>query len=162
MIPFDSVSRNYVKKPQKWSINKWPKFVLNFGPIPAIIDLITMALMFYVICPYLVGTDFHHWVFQSLFYSGLFVESLWTREMVIHVLRDERFPFIKQRATPVVILVTFGLALWGSVLPSSNVAASLGLTQLPISFILVVVALEIIYVLLTTAIKQLYLKKEKF
>lgn len=162
VIPFDRVSRNYVKKPQKWSINKWPKFVFNFGPIPAIIDLITIALMFYVICPYLVGADYHHWVFQSLFYSGLFVESLWTREMVIHVLRDERFPFFRQHATPVVILVTFGLAIWGSVLPSSNVAPSLGLTQLPIGFTLVVVALEVIYVLLTTAVKHLYLKKEKF
>ena len=31
VIPFDSVSKSYVKKPQKWSIRKWPKFVLAFG-----------------------------------------------------------------------------------------------------------------------------------
>ena len=110
VIPFDSVSENYVKKPQKWSIRMWPKFVLNFGPIPAIVDFIAMALMFYVICPYLVGSNYHHWVFISLFYSGIFVESLWTRVMIIHTLRDERFPFFKQHATPIVFLVTFGLA----------------------------------------------------
>lgn len=162
VIPFDSVSKAYVKRPQKWSINKWPKFVFNFGPIPALIDLITMGLLFYVICPYLVGDNFHHWVFQSLFYSGMFVESLWTREMAIHVLRDERFPFLKQHATPVVILVTFGLAIWGSILPSSNLAASLGFTRLPISFIFVVAGLEIIYVLLTAAVKQISFRKEKF
>ncbi|EGF35438.1 cation transporting P-type ATPase [Lactobacillus helveticus MTCC 5463] len=33
---------------------------------------------------------------------------------------------------------------------------------MPIGFTLVVVALEVIYVLLTTAVKHLYLKKEKF
>lgn len=76
VIPFDSVSKNYVKKPQKWSIKRWPKFVLNFGPILAIIDFIAMGLMFYVICPYLVGSNYHHWVFMTLFYSGIFVESL--------------------------------------------------------------------------------------
>lgn len=162
VIPFDSVSKEYVKNPQKWSIDKWPKFVLYFGPIPAIIDFIAMALMFYVICPSLVGPDYHHWAFASVFYSGIFVESLWTREMEIHVLRDERFPFIKQRATPVVFLVTIGLALWGSALPSSTIATSIGMSQLPFSFSLVVVVLEIIYVLLTTGIKKLYLKKEKF
>ena len=162
VIPFDSVSENYVKKPQKWSIRMWPKFVLNFGPIPAIVDFIAMALMFYVICPYLVGSNYHHWVFISLFYSGIFVESLWTRVMIIHTLRDERFPFFKQHATPIVFLVTFGLAILGTMLPSSSIAPSLGLMQLPFSFWGVVLLLEVIYVLLTTLVKHLYLRKEKF
>lgn len=162
VIPFDSVSENYVKKPQKWSIRMWPKFVLNFGPIPAIVDFIAMALMFYVICPYLVGSNYHHWVFISLLYSGIFVESLWTRVMIIHTLRDERFPFLKQHATPIVFLVTFGLAILGTMLPSSSIAPSLGLTQLPFSYWAVVLLLEVIYILLTTLVKHLYLRKEKF
>lgn len=162
VIPFDSVSKNYVKKPQKWSIRKWPKFVIAFGPIPAIIDFITMALMFYVICPHLVGPNYHHWVFISLFYSGVFVESLWTREIMIHTLRDERFPFFGQHATPVVFLVTFGLAIWGTALPSSSIAASLGMTDLPFSFLLLIFGLELIYVLLTTIVKKIYLKNGRF
>lgn len=162
VIPFDSVSKSYVKKPQKWSIRKWPKFVLAFGPIPAIIDFIAMAMMFYVVCPYLVGSNYHHWVFISLFYSGIFIESLWTREMVIHVLRDERFPFFGQHATPIVFLVTFSLAIWGSALPSSSIASSLGMTNLPFSFMLVVLVLEIIYILLNTIVKKIYLKNGKF
>ncbi|WP_270483073.1 magnesium-translocating P-type ATPase [Lactobacillus crispatus] len=162
VIPFDSVSKNYVKKPQKWSIKRWPKFVLNFGPILAIIDFIAMGLMFYVICPYLVGSNYHHWVFMTLFYSGIFVESLWTRIMVIHTLRDERFPFFKQHATPVVFLVTIGMAIIGTMLPSSSIAPSLGLAQLPFGYWGIVFLLEVIYILLTTLVKHLYLKKEKF
>ena len=162
VIPFDSISKNYVKKPQKWSIRKWPKFVLSFGPIPAVIDFITMALMFYVVCPYLVGSNYHHWVFISLFYSGIFIESLWTREMSIHVLRDERFPFFGQHATPIVFLVTFALAIWGTALPSSSIASSLGMTDLPFSFMLIVLALEIIYILLNTIVKKIYLRNGKF
>ena len=162
VIPFDSISKNYVKKPQKWSIRKWPKFVLSFGPIPAVIDFIAMALMFYVVCPYLVGSNYHHWVFISLFYSGIFIESLWTREMAIHVLRDERFPFFGQHATPIVFLVTFALAIWGTALPSSSIASSLGMTDLPFSFMLIVLALEIIYILLNTIVKKIYLRNGKF
>ena len=162
VIPFDSISKNYVKKPQKWSIRKWPKFVLSFGPIPAVIDFIAMALMFYVVCPYLVGSNYHHWVFISLFYSGIFIESLWTREMAIHVLRDERFPFFGQHATPIVFLVTFALAIWGTALPSSSIASSLGMTDLPFSFMLIVLVLEIIYILLNTIVKKIYLRNGKF
>src|SRR5699024_3155190 len=114
VIPFDIVSENYVKKPQKWSIRMWPKFVLNFGPIPAIVDFISMALLFYVICPYFVGSIYYFWVFFSLFYCGIFVETLWTRVMIIHTLRYYRFPFFKQHATPIVVLVTFGVAILGS------------------------------------------------
>ena len=162
VIPFDSVSRSYVKKPQQWSIRKWPKFMFSFGPIPAIVDFIMMALMFYVICPRLVGPNYHHWVFISLFYSGMFIESLWTREMVIHTLRDERFPFFGQHATPIVFLVTFGIAIWGTALPSSSIAASLGMTDLPFDFLLVIFIIEVIYVLLTTIVKKIYLKNGKF
>lgn len=162
VIPFDSVSNNYVKKPQKWSIKKWPKFVWAFGPVPVIVDFIAMALMFYVICPSVVGLNYHQWSFIALFYSGIFVESLWTREMVIHVLRDERFPFFKQRATPIVYLVTLGVALFGSILPSSTIGPSLGLRDLPTLFFLLLAGLEVIYVLLTSIIEKIYLKKEKF
>src|SRR5699024_11515900 len=98
-------------------------------------------LIFYVICSYLVVSNYHHWVFISLFYSGIFVESLWTRVMIIHTLRDERFPFLKQHATPIVFLLTFGLAILGTMLPSSSIAPSLGLTQLPFSYLAVVLLL---------------------
>lgn len=162
VIPFDSVSQAYIKKPQKWSIDQWPKFVLHFGPISTIIDFIAMAIMFYVICPRLAGSNYHDWLFASIFYSGIFVESLWTREISIHALRDERFPFLQQHATPVVLLVTFGLAIWGSTLPSSNIASGIGLSQLPLNFIWVILVLEIIYLLLTEIVKKIYLRKEKF
>lgn len=82
--------------------------------------------------------------------------------MAIHVLRDERFPFFGQHATPIVFLVTFGLAIWGTALPSSSIASSLGMMDLPFSFMGVVLVLEIIYVLLNTIVKKIYLKNGKF
>lgn len=82
--------------------------------------------------------------------------------MVIHTLRDERFPFFGQHATPIVFLVTFGIAIWGTALPSSSIAASLGMTDLPFDFLLVIFIIEVIYVLLTTIVKKIYLKNGKF
>ncbi len=161
-IPFDRVAPSYLSKPQNWTIKKWPKFVLHFGPIPAIIDFITMALLFYVICPAFTHCTYHQWPFIAMFYSGLFVESLWTKEMVIHNLRDERFPFIRQRTTAGVLLTTIIIGLIGTGLVYTSGHANLGFGKLPAVYLWLLILIEVVYILLTTLMKWIYLKKESF
>ncbi len=82
--------------------------------------------------------------------------------MVIHALRDQRLPLIKQRATAPVMLATFGAAVIGSYLPYSRIATSLKFGPMPGTFIEMVFVLLVFYILLTTLVKRLYLRKEKF
>lgn len=161
-IPYDQVAHAYLQKPQNWTIRKWPKFVLYFGPVPAVIDFLTMALLFYLICPVFSHASAGQWPFISMFYTGLFLESLWTREMMIHTLRDERFPFWHQRTTPGVFLATIIIGLLGTSLVYTVGHASLGFNPLPGAFWWLLLVLEIIYVFLTTLMKWIYLKKERF
>lgn len=167
-LPFDDMSDRFLKEPRTWSTKKLPKFMFYFGPTSSVFDILTFALLFFVICPQLVGGNYsaisetQKVAFVALFHTGWFIESLWTQEMVIHALRDPRLPFIKQHAAPGVTLATFGAGVIGSLIPFSFLAQKLGFGKMPISFMWVVFAILVMYILLTTLVKHFYLKGERF
>ena len=167
-LPFDDMSDRFLKEPRTWSTKKLPKFMFYFGPTSSVFDILTFALLFFVICPQLVGGNYNaisetqKVAFVALFHTGWFIESLWTQEMVIHALRDPRLPFIKQHAAPGVTLATFGAGVIGSLIPFSFLAQKLGFGKMPISFMWVVFAILVMYILLTTLVKHFYLKGERF
>ncbi|WEV44028.1 magnesium-translocating P-type ATPase [Lactobacillus sp. ESL0684] len=167
-LPFDSMSSDYLSQPRTWSTKKLPKFMFYFGPTSSVFDIITFGMLYFVICPELVGGNFstlapaQKTAFIALFHTGWFIVSLWTQEMVIHALRDHRLPFIKQHATPTVTLATFGAGVIGTIIPFSFLAEPLQFGQLPLSFLWFVLVILIFYILLTTWVKHFYLKKEQF
>lgn len=97
-LPFDRVGEKYLEVPRKWETKKLPKFMFFFGPTSSIFDIITFALLYFWICPSTVGTSYvaatpgQKAVFMAIFWSGWFIESLWTQEMVIQALRDPAIP----------------------------------------------------------------------
>lgn len=103
-IPFDTMNKHYLSEPRKWSTKKLPKFMFYFGPTSSIFDIITFALLFFIVCPQSIGSTYagatasQKLLFSAIFCTGWFIESLWTQEMVIRALRDSRLPFIKQQA----------------------------------------------------------------
>ena len=167
-LPFDDMSDKFLKEPRTWSTKKLPKFMFYFGPTSSIFDILTFALLFFVICPQLTGGNYsalgatQKVAFVALFHTGWFIESLWTQEMVIHALRDPRLPFVKQHAAPAVTLATFGAGVIGTLIPFSFLATKLGFGKMPIEFMWVVFGILVLYILLTTVIKHFYLKGEKF
>lgn len=167
-LPFDSMSPEYLKIPRTWSTKKLPKFMFYFGPTSSIFDIITFGLLYFFICPHLVGASYaaatigQKAAFIALFHTGWFIESLWTQEMVIHALRDRKMPFIQQHATWAVICATFGAGIIGSLLPFSPLAKVMKFGPMPLSYLWVIVILLVLYILLTTVVKRLYLRKEKF
>lgn len=167
-IPFDDVAEPYLETPRSWSTKKLPKFMFYFGPTSSIFDVLTFALLFFVVCPGITGGHLASLnpagqaSFIALFHTGWFIESLWTQELVIHALRDKHLPFIRQRAATAVIVSTIGAAILGTLLPYSGVARLLQFGVMPMSYLLMVGGLLIGYILLTTVVKHYYLRHEKF
>ena len=168
-IPFDTMNEKYLSVPRKWSMKTLPKFMFFFGPTSSIFDIITFALLFFVVCPHAVGTSFANAnamqkiIFSSIFWTGWFIESLWTQEMVIHALRDPKVPFISQHAAPVVTFATIGAALIGTVLPFINsIAHAMKFGAIPVYYLGIVAILLMLYILLTAVVKKWYLKSETY
>ena len=168
-IPFDTMNEHYLQVPRKWSTKKLPKFMLYFGPVSSIFDVITFGLLFFWICPQIVdnswftATSSQRALFITIFAAGWFVESLWTQEILIQVLRDPRIPFIQQHSSPAVAWATLGAGVIGTLLPFiTPIAKIMKFGPLPLYYLGLVVILLILYIALTTIVKYWYLKKEKF
>jgi Mg2+-importing ATPase len=65
-IPFDNVDDEQIQKPQHWNPADLGRFMLFFGPISSIFDILTFCLMWFV---FHANTPEH----QTLFQSGWFV-----------------------------------------------------------------------------------------
>lgn len=168
-IPFDTVGEKYLEVPRKWETRKLPKFMFYFGPTSSVFDIITFALLYFWICPsavgasYMAATPSQKAVFMAIFWSGWFIESLWTQEMVIQALRDPAVPFIQQHSSPAVMLATIGAGLIGTAMPYiPSLAKVMKFGPIPEFYVLVVLVLLILYIALTTLVKHWYMKKEEF
>ncbi|MGM7312891.1 HAD-IC family P-type ATPase, partial [Acinetobacter baumannii] len=65
VIPFDNVDEELIAKPQRWQPEEVGRFMVVFGPISSIFDMITFGLMWFV---FSANTPEH----QTLFQSGWF------------------------------------------------------------------------------------------
>lgn len=75
-LPTDNVDENYVKKSRRFNIQSIYKFMLIFGSISSIFDLITFYILFYVIEAE-----------ASIFRTVWFLQSLSSQVLVIFILR---------------------------------------------------------------------------
>lgn len=147
-------------------VKKLPKFMFILGPTSSIFDILTFGILYFWICPQVVGSSYaaaapaQKAVFAAVFCTGWFIESLWTQEMVIQVLRAPGLPFIDQHASKMVIFSTLGVAAVGTILPYTIIGQDLNFIHIPLYYIAVVAVILLLYVLLTSLVKKVYLKTE--
>ncbi|MDR2967033.1 MAG: magnesium-translocating P-type ATPase [Methanobacteriaceae archaeon] len=163
-LPWDNVDKEYIKKPRKWDASTIGKFMLWIGPTSSVFDITTFLLMFFVICPMVLGGDFGDAgvstiVFIALFHTGWFVESLWSQTLVIHALRTPKIPFIQSRASlPVTLLTSLGIAA-GTIIPFTDLGTAFGMVFLPWFYFPWLIVTILAYMVLVTIVKKVYIKK---
>ncbi|MDR1721952.1 MAG: HAD-IC family P-type ATPase, partial [Methanobrevibacter sp.] len=166
-LPWDRVDKEYLKKPRKWDASSIGNFMLCFGPVSSIFDITTYLIMFFIICPAVLGGNYgavgvSSIAFMALFNTGWFVESLWSQTLVIHLLRTPKLPFIESRPSLIVILVTcLGIAV-GTILAFTAVGRALGMSSLPWFYFPWLIATMIGYIILATVIKEIVKKYKVF
>jgi Mg2+-importing ATPase len=152
-IPIDEVDPEQVALPRPWNIAEITRFILYIGPISSIFDYTTFFVMLWV---------FNCWdpSRAAVFQTGWFVESLMTQTLIIHVIRTNKIPFFQSRAAWPLTATTLSIMAFGIWLPSSPLASSLGLAQLPRMYWPILLMTLLGYVSLTQAIKVWLLRKK--
>lgn len=164
-LPWDKMDKEYLHEPKKWEASSIGKFMVYFGPTSSIFDITTYLLMYFIICPAVVGGDFHTLdaqqkiVFIALFHAGWFVESLWSQTLVLHALRTPKIPFIQSNATFAMFTITTLGIVVGSILPFTGFGTELGLMPLPGTYWTWLVVTILAYLTLVTMVKKFYIKK---
>ncbi len=167
ILPWDRVDAELLQKPLEWSGRTLGKFMTFFGPISSLFDLMTFAFLFFVLCPAVCGGTFFQlnpegqaW-FIALFQTGWFLESMWTQVLILQLLRTRRLPFLQSKpGRPVVLVTLLGIVLF-SLLPVTPLGRPLGLTPMPPAYFVFLIVIVLLYLLLVTLAKGLYLKKHR-
>lgn len=164
-MPWDNVDKDYILKPRKWDAFSIGRFMKWFGPASSIFDIIMYLILFYIICPHVLGGKYYTLSaaqqadFMILFNAGWFVESLWTQTIIIHMMRTERIPFIQSRPSAAVLLFTVLAVILGTILPFTPIGGYLEMTSLPVIYFPWLAVTVISYVLLIQVIKKIYINK---
>ncbi|MDP9042007.1 MAG: magnesium-translocating P-type ATPase, partial [Bacteroidota bacterium] len=151
-IPWDRMDADYIEKPRKWDAGGISKFMIFIGPISSIFDYATYALMWLV---FKANSPAH----QSLFQSGWFIEGLLSQTLIVHMIRTKRIPFIQSWATAPVLALTTAIMAIGIYIPFSSFADALKMQPLPSGYFPWLIAILLIYCLLTQAVKNWFIKK---
>ncbi|MEG0404802.1 MAG: magnesium-translocating P-type ATPase [Acinetobacter sp.] len=151
-IPFDHVDEELIAKPQRWQPEEVGRFMVVFGPISSIFDLLTFALMWFV---FAANTPEQ----QSLFQSGWFVVGLLTQTLIVHMIRTAKIPFIQSRAATPLLVMTIVIMCVGIFLPMGPLASYLKLEALPLSYFFYLPFILIAYMCVTQWVKQMYIRR---
>lgn len=107
-IASDNVDSSYTRKPQKWDISMIIKFMLFFGLISTIFDLLFICIM-----QFAMNVDI------ATFRTGWFLESVLSEMIIVFSLRT-RLPFFKNMPSSLLvgasigaIILSFGLIYFG-------------------------------------------------
>jgi len=151
-IPFDDVDAELVEKPLRWNPGDIGRFMVFFGPISSVFDILTYCLMWFVFSANTVAE-------QTLFQSGWFVVGLLTQTLIVHMIRTPKLPFIQSRAAWPLLAMTGLIMLIGVSVPMSPLAGYFKLQPLPGSYFPWLAAILFGYALLTTLMKRCYIRK---
>lgn len=151
-LGWDRVDSEYLKRPRRWEASSLKRFMLYIGPLSSIFDITTYAVMWWVFAAN-TASD------AALFQSGWFIESIISQTLIVHMLRTERIPFVKSRASRPVLLATSAVCLFGLVLPFTSFGAGLGLVPLPMTYFPWLVGTLLAYCGLTQLVKTWYIRR---
>ncbi|OZH95252.1 magnesium-translocating P-type ATPase [Salmonella enterica] len=151
-IPFDNVDEEQIQKPQRWNPADLGRFMVFFGPISSIFDILTFCLMWWVFHANTPET-------QTLFQSGWFVVGLLSQTLIVHMIRTRRLPFIQSRAAWPLMAMTLLVMVVGVSLPFSPLASYLQLQALPLSYFPWLIAILVGYMTLTQLVKGFYSRR---
>ena len=151
-IPFDAVDPEAVSKPQRWNPNDIARFMIFFGPLSSIFDIITFFVMWYV---FKANSPAQ----QAIFQSGWFIEGLLTQTLVVHMIRTRKIPFIQSQPGFLLLISTTAIMIIGIYLPMGFLSNYFKFTQLSFAYFEVLGLIIISYMVLTQLMKNYYTRK---
>ncbi|MCC8059019.1 magnesium-translocating P-type ATPase [Cloacibacillus sp.] len=167
VLPWDSVDAEDTEAPREWSGKTLSGFMLSFGPISSIFDIMTFLFLYFILCPRLCGGLLYTQLadpelrlrYAALFQTGWFLESMWTQVLILHMLRTKKIPFLQSRASgPVLLITLLGIVVFTG-LTMTPLAHPLGLTRLPLEYFGFLLPVVLLYMLLVSFIKRLYIRR---
>lgn len=163
-LSWDNVDDAEIARPKAWSGKGLGSFMLHFGFASSAFDIIAFAILFLGVCPAVCGAPFAaldaagRAAFIATFQAGWLLECAWTESLVLLVLRTRSVRDGDRPCTPLVVMVVVMLVVT-ALLALSPVAQLFGLATLPLWYLGIVVVLSVLYLVVVSTIKRVYLSR---
>ncbi len=141
-IATDRVDPELIDRPRRWDIAFIRKFMLTFGLVSSVFDYLTFGALLWLL----------H-ASPEQFRTGWFIESVISASAIVLVIRTRR-PFFASRPGRHLVLATLAVGIVTLLLPVVPIAAPLGLTPMPLSFLFLLSAILGGYVLTAELVKR--------
>ena len=141
-IASDNVDDVFIQRPHRWDVGFIRRFMLVFGPLSSIFDLLTFGMLLW-----LMHAD------QASFHTGWFIESVLSASVVVFAVRT-RLPFLRSRPSRAMLLVTLIVALVALGLPYSPLAHILGFKPLGVQALGLIAAIVVLYFISAELVKR--------
>lgn len=167
VLPWDNTDNEDSHLPHAWHNKHLGRFMCFFGPISSFFDIVTFLFLYFIFCPSFTDGLLYsqltnpqaqsHYI--ALFQSGWFLESMWSQILILQMLRTKKLPFIKSNASkPVWCVILLGIGGF-SLLTFTPLAKIFGLTNLSLSYFAYLSVIVIIYMIVISIAKYIYMKK---
>jgi len=142
-IPTDAVDEEYVLAPKRWDIGFIKKFLLVFGPVSSLFDILTFTSLLLV---------FH--APMEIFRTVWFLESLCTQTFIIFAIRTKRVPFYKSRPSGLLVISSISVVLIGIAITLIPSGGLFGFVPLTLPYFLFIGGLVVMYIIVVEIVKK--------
>jgi len=148
-IAGDNVDSDQTRTPRHWDIAFVRRFMLTFGLISSLFDLVTFAFLIFV-----AGAT------AQVFQTAWFVESLITELAIVLVVRTRK-AFWRSRPSPLLSWLTLAVGLLAVAIPYLPDVDRFGFVALPLPVIAGLVAITLAYLAASEAGKHWFFARER-
>ena len=149
-IATDSVDRELVEKPRRWNIQFIRNFMLTFGILSSVFDYLTFGVLLLILH---ATTD--------QFRTGWFIESVISASVTVLVIRTRK-PFFRSRPGKYLLIATLLIVVVTILIPITPLAELLGFQPLPMTTLLVIGLIVVLYMVAAEAAKKSFYKRVNF
>lgn len=148
-LPFDNVDNESLREPKQWDINSLKHFMLFMGPLSSSFDMIIFASIWFIFGIRDAAT------FQTIWFSYGVVSNL----VGMHIIRTAKIPFIQSNAHKFVYASSIILSIIAIIVPYTALGHIIGLVSNPISYLIIIIGVPILYCFVALFAKKIYIKK---
>ncbi len=149
-LTFDSVDEDILNKPKPWDLDFIKKFMIVFGSVSSVFDIITFVLLYKVF--ELSGSGFQ---------TGWFIESFATQTLVIFMIRTQKSIFKGKVAHPLVAFSAILAVTAAWVIALTHIGSLFGFTPIPLVYTGAIVLIVFVYLAVVEITKKYFYKSYK-
>jgi len=143
-IASDAVDAEWIRRPRRWNMRELSRFMLVFGAVSSVFDLLTFALLLHV---FRTGAE--------EFRTGWFVESLLTELAVALVIRTH-LPCYRSRPGRWLTIASLVVACAAVLVPYMPLSRRFGCVPLPPGLLMSLLLLTVAYVAVVELTKRCF------